>query len=252
MASLLGRGLGTQPEAVKSPNQNQCAAAAGSRASFYYSSQMVVRVPTLGLVQTPEPPQGLALIALDIELGCKVYTRRASRSEGIHMARSAFADAKRAAAQMNDGLTEEEIDLRARALGCIVRGIYREGAISIERVAQDLGIDSDDADALCRDVGMEFDGAGNIVGAALSTRETPHIVRIGSRKLYAWCAMDTLVIPGLLNETAEIESTCPVSGETIRVTVAPDGVVAFAPQEAALSVALPGSARVKTGPASPT
>jgi len=32
--------------------------------------------------------QGLALIALDIELGCKVYTRRASRSEGIHMARS--------------------------------------------------------------------------------------------------------------------------------------------------------------------
>ncbi len=48
----------------------------------------VVRVPTLGLVQTPEPPQGLALIALDIELGCKVYTRRASRSEGIHMARS--------------------------------------------------------------------------------------------------------------------------------------------------------------------
>ncbi len=60
------------------------------------------------------------------------------------MARSAFADAKRAAAQMNDGLTEEEIDHRARALGCIVRGIYREGAISIERVAQDLGIDSDD------------------------------------------------------------------------------------------------------------
>ena len=169
------------------------------------------------------------------------------------MARSAFADAKRAAAQMNDGLTEEEIDLRARALGCIVRGIYREGAISIERVAQDLGIDSDDADALCRDVGMEFDGAGNIVGAALSTRETPHIVRIGSRKLYAWCAMDTLVIPGLLNETAEIESTCPVSGETIRLTVAPDGVVAFAPQEAAVSVALSGiRSGEKPGPASPT
>jgi len=52
-------------------------------------------------------------------------------------------------------------------------------------------------------MGMESGDSGNIVGAALTTRETPHKVRLSGRDLYAWCALDTLFIPGLLGEDAE-------------------------------------------------
>ena len=99
---------------------------------------------------------------------------------------------------------------------------------------------------------MQRDEAGNIVGAALTTRETPHKVRVGGRDLYAWCALDTLFIPGLLGETADVESRCSSSGEPIRLTVSPDSIDACEPPGTWLSVFLPGNLALKIGPASPT
>ncbi len=76
----------------------------------------------------------------------------------------------------------------------------------------------------------------------------------GGKELYAWCSLDTLFIPGLLGEDAEISSTCPVSGDPIRLRVTPAGVQNFSPPDAVVSIVLPnvGQESIRTGPASPT
>jgi hypothetical protein len=63
---------------------------------------------------------------------------------------------------------------------------------------------------------------------------------VNGRTLYASCALDTIFLPGLLGETAEVESTCPVTGEAIRLTITPDGVTQYSPAGTVLSIAVPG------------
>jgi mercuric reductase len=106
--------------------------------------------------------------------------------------------------------------------------------------------------ASLRETGLEFDDQGNLVGAALTLRPSPHRFRVAGRDLFAWCSLDTLFLPGLLGETAEVASTCPVTGETIRLRVAPERVEEYAPATMVLSVVLPGisCSTTRTGPAS--
>ena len=91
-----------------------------------------------------------------------------------------------------------------------------------------------------RKQGGEFDEAGRVVGNALTLNPTPHRFAVNGRTLYAWCALDTIFLPGLLEETAEVESTCPITGETIRLTITSDGVTQYSPAGAVLSIAVPG------------
>lgn len=52
----------------------------------------------------------------------------------------------------------------------------------------------------------------------------------------AWCAFDTLFLPGLLGAAADVASRCPVTGAAIAVRVDPvAGVVAVSPATARLS-----------------
>lgn len=137
----------------------------------------------------------------------------------------------------------------------MVRGIAKDGHLSVERFAELMGLGVPEAkeffDGLAA-VGMQMDEDGNILGAALTARETPHKIRLAGKDLYAWCSLDTLFIPGLVGETAGIESTCPSSGETIRLTVSPARVEAAEPSSTWLSVFLPGASSRQVGPASPT
>lgn len=74
-------------------------------------------------------------------------------------------------------------------------------------------------------LGADFDEDGNIVGmGGLTIRETTHRFDVGNRRLYTWCALDTLFLPRLLMETAEIESACPITRTQIRLRVSPDGI----------------------------
>jgi alkylmercury lyase len=164
-------------------------------------------------------------------------------------------DAKEAWASEYAGLTREEIDQRVRGFGAMVRGIAEDGVLSVERFAERMGLDIEPAREVFAGLfaaGMQKDESGNIVGAALTALETPHKMRLAGKELYAWCALDTLFIPGLLGETADIESTCPSSGETVRLTVSPARVESAEPAGAWLSVLLPGGSSRQLGPASPT
>ena len=171
------------------------------------------------------------------------------------MSVSALDEAKRAWESDYAGLSEGEIDERVRGFTGMLRAISAEGALSAERFAELMGLEVSKAEQLFSGLaamGMQSDDSGNIIGAALTTRETPHRVRIAGRELYAWCALDTLFIPGLLGETALVESSCPSSGEVIRLTVSPERIEACEPTGVWLSVFLPGGSSRQVGPASPT
>jgi alkylmercury lyase len=98
--------------------------------------------------------------------------------------------------------------------------------------------------------GGEFDEAGCVVGNVLTLKPTPHRFAANGRTLYAWCALDTIFLPGLLEEMAEVKSTCPVTGKTIRLTITPSGVTHYDPAGTVLSIAVPGVSCNRKEPAS--
>lgn len=156
-----------------------------------------------------------------------------------------------------EGSDQEESDARILGYVSMLRAIAERGAMSPDEYAAATGRPPDQIAELFRSLasaGFQVDDGGNVVGAALTTRPTPHLFRVKDRDLYAWCALDALFLPGLLDETAEVASTCPVSGEEIRLTVSPEGVVEYLPSTGVLTVVIPQElgAPGGTGPASPT
>ncbi len=88
--------------------------------------------------------------------------------------------------------------------------------------------------------GADFDAGGHIVGLALTLNPTPHRFRVDDRQLYAWCAIDTLFLPGQIGRRARVESVCPISGAPIRLIITPRGVTAVEPESVVVSVDIPG------------
>src|SRR5712692_7190149 len=81
--------------------------------------------------------------------------------------------------------------------------------VSLERVANVLGLAREEALAILRQrPSIEWDETGNIVGAGLTLRPTPHRFHLNSRTLYTWCALDSLMFPGLIRQTVQVESPC--------------------------------------------
>src|ERR687892_807377 len=104
-----------------------------------------------------------------------------------------------------------------------------------EEIAIRLQETPDTVISTLRSFGAEFDKDGNIVGVGLTLVPTPHIYKIDSRKLYAWCAADTLSLPVILKQNAEIESPDPFTGEKIHISVTPDRVEKVEPKTAVVS-----------------
>ena len=127
----------------------------------------------------------------------------------------------------------------------IAVGLYRllaEGeSVSPDRVAQHLGLSIELArEALDSWPAIYVDDEKGVIGFwGLALQEMPHRFKVNGRQLYTWCAWDSLFIPELLGKTAEVESTCPISGETISVTVSPTGVENFSPDSAVVSFLSP-------------
>jgi hypothetical protein len=61
----------------------------------------------------------------------------------------------------------------------------------------------------------------------------------GSGGLFAFCAMDALYLPFLLDEKIGIESTCQTTGEPITLTVSPEGPSEVSPASTAVSLRIP-------------
>lgn len=99
-----------------------------------------------------------------------------------------------------------------------------------------------------RRAGADFDEYGHLIGNALTLRPTPHKFTVAGQQMYAWCAVDTLFLPGLVGKPAEVESTCPATGERVRLVISPTGIDSVDPVGAVATVTIPGvSAACKPG-----
>ena len=109
----------------------------------------------------------------------------------------------------------------------------------VEQIASALDLPQQTAhevlDKMC-----ERDGDGNVVGiAGLSQNQHPHRFTVNGIRLATWCAWDALFLPVMLQQTALVTSRCPVTGETIRLTITPEGVTSKHPESAAISIVIP-------------
>lgn len=87
---------------------------------------------------------------------------------------------------------------------------------------------------------VEYDDQGRIIGWGLTSVPTPHKFTVNGVALYTWCALDALGFPRVIGATAHVESSCPATGTTIRLTVDPDkGVTAVDPATVVMSIVDP-------------
>ena len=85
----------------------------------------------------------------------------------------------------------------------------------------------------------EYDEHGRIIGSGITLKPTPHRFETGGATLYTWCALDTLIFPATLGQSAQVESPCHSTGAPIRLTVEPDRVRDVEPQTGMVSIVTP-------------
>ncbi len=99
--------------------------------------------------------------------------------------------------------------------------------------------------ALARWPNVHRDDRGRIIAfSGLSLAPTPHRFSVEGRRLYAWCAWDTLFLPALLGQPADVHSNCPATGTDVRLSVRPAGVIDSEPD--AIRVSFPPPSATST------
>lgn len=116
--------------------------------------------------------------------------------------------------------------------------LLAQGApVTMAELAAAAGVDvADLADAPgAQDI--EYDDEHRIVGWGITLIPTPHTFIVDGRRLYTWCAADTLMFPAIIGRRAQVESRCPTTGAVIRLTVEPEGgVTDLSPATAVISI----------------
>ncbi len=130
---------------------------------------------------------------------------------------------------------EQEVSLQ------LFRMLAKGRAVAIEELAEALDLPEEHvASVLEQWNGIYYDDEHRIIGYfGLAVRETSHRFEVDGQGLYTWCAWDTLFIPAILQRTARIESSCPATGETIRLTVSPNEVESVEPGSTVVSFLAP-------------
>ena len=139
------------------------------------------------------------------------------------------------ARQLAEGLRGDH-DVICRAL---VRLLARRHPVAPERLASALQMPAEQVkEVLAGLADLEVDLSGNVVGWGLTFIPTPHRFLVQGQQFYTWCALDALIYPALLQVVASVESSCPVSGAPVTLSITPAGVQDLAPAGAVVSVVI--------------
>ncbi len=144
----------------------------------------------------------------------------------------------------NNSIPPNESTLPARLELQALRLLAEGKPVSAERVAAKLNLPATLVNTIFdqkRASAGEWNNEGHLIGSALTLVPTQHSFRVKSQDLYAWCAFDTLLLPGLLGESAQVKSPDPVTGEPIYLTITPSGVDEAVPDTTVISIDLSGS-----------
>jgi alkylmercury lyase len=143
---------------------------------------------------------------------------------------------ERLARQLANGLRGEH-DALCRVL---VRFLAGGHPVTPERLATALQMTAEQvAEALASLADLEVDSSGNVVGWGLTFIPTPHRFLVQGKQFYTWCALDALTYPALLQVVASVESSCPVSGAPVTLSVTPTGVHDLTPPGSVVSLVIP-------------
>ena len=146
------------------------------------------------------------------------------------------AQLERLARQLADGLRGEH-DALCRTL---IRLLAHGYPVTPERVATVLQMTAEQvAEVLASLADLEVDHSGHVVGWGLTFIPTPHRFLVQGQQFYTWCALDALIYPALLQLPASVESSCPVSGAPVTLSVTPTGVHDLTPASAMVSLVIP-------------
>lgn len=130
----------------------------------------------------------------------------------------------------------------ADLLVALLRGLAKGKPVSRDELAAALGWTPNSVAAVLEQTpSTEYDEEGNVTGYGLTLNETTHVFEIDGNLLYTWCALDTLIFPALIDKPARVCSRCPVTGETISLTVTPDEVRHLEPAGAVVSLVVPAA-----------
>jgi alkylmercury lyase len=129
-----------------------------------------------------------------------------------------------------------------RFVPALIRLLAHCEPVSVARLAAAGGWSEPEVRAgLARQPSIEWDEQGRLAGFGLTLRPPPHRFDFDGRTVYAWCASDTLSFPLFLGTPAVITSTCPVTGQPIRVEVTPRAVAHVEPASAVFSAVRPAT-----------
>jgi len=145
-----------------------------------------------------------------------------------------------AAARRFPALSPEE----QRAGIALLRELAGGKPVTTAQFARALGISRDTAAALVTDSTLSpyvHLGQGDRVQGffGLSVSRTAHQITVNGRTLWTWCAYDTLFLPTLLGETAEIETQDPETEREIRLKVSSAGIEGAEPAGIVASIVGP-------------
>ena len=122
------------------------------------------------------------------------------------------------------------------AIPPLLRLIARGRPVDLAELAAESGQPASDLERILRaQPGTEWDDEGRLVGFGLSLRPTAHRYLVSGHTLYTWCASDTLLFTVILGTDAVAESTCPATGQPIRLEITPDAVTSVSPPGAVVS-----------------
>lgn len=112
--------------------------------------------------------------------------------------------------------------------------------VTMEQLATAVGRSTEEVrDALTTMSDTEYDEQGRILGSGLTLRPTPHQFEVDGISLYTWCALDTLIFPAILGQTAHVTSPCHNTRQLVHLTVGSDGVTNVEPETAVVSLVTP-------------
>ncbi len=160
--------------------------------------------------------------------------RAALRARGGHADRVAATQPPEVAQVLRDAFpAADDAPLALTLLRLLAEG----QPVELSSLARAAGRDQDAVHAQVEEwPNVERDDDGAVVGfSGLTLRATDHHFDVGGQALHTWCAWDTLFLPALLGMTANVRSTCPVSGATAELVVTPSAVVKSKPEDVQVS-----------------
>ncbi len=105
----------------------------------------------------------------------------------------------------------------------LIRLLAGGAPVSREQLGAALGRPSEEVtEALRQFEDIVYDEDGCIVSAGLSLLPTPYRFEVNGHVLFTWCALDTLIFPVWTQCSAQVSSSCPVTGQLIHLTATPE------------------------------